>query len=211
VPVCTTLESAFTELSADGQRRYRRRARASLPATRSSIRRCRELTAQRLTAWSRTDFIHVVSTVATELVETALADTDSDFSLRVETDGSTVSVAIQHVGMATPMRRKFLGGEVSGHLRYRDRQYHLGCGRPGKPLLNARISYSPASKNRLLQLVASRAITTEVRGPSIFTIFSFSSLGNSGRAFNGALRPNMGVCMHSCFRPARMGIANQVR
>jgi hypothetical protein len=114
VPVCTTLESAFTELSADGQRRYRRRARASLPATRSSIRRCRELTAQWLTAWSRTDFIHVVSTVATELVETALADTDSDFSLRVETDGSTVSVAIQHVGMATPMRRKFLGGEVSG-------------------------------------------------------------------------------------------------
>jgi hypothetical protein len=112
VPVYPTLESAFTELSAEGLRRYRRRARASLPATRTSIRRCRELTAQWLTA--RTDFIHVVSTVATELVETALGDTDSDFSLRVETDGSTVSVAIQHVGMASPMRRKFLGGEVSG-------------------------------------------------------------------------------------------------
>ncbi|MDT7719555.1 MAG: hypothetical protein QOE94_566 [Mycobacterium sp.] len=55
-----------------------------------------------------------MSTAATELVETALADTDSDFSLRVETDGSTVSVAIQHVGMANPMRRKLLGGEVSG-------------------------------------------------------------------------------------------------
>ena len=74
----------------------------SLPATRSSIRRCRELTAQWLTAWARTDFIHVVSTVATELVEAALGETDSDFALRVETDGSTVSVAIQHVGMAKP-------------------------------------------------------------------------------------------------------------
>lgn len=114
VPVYTTLESAFTEMSAEGQRRYRRRARVSLPAKRTSIHRCRELTAQWLTAWSRTDFIHVVSTVATELVETALGDTDSDFSLRVATDGSTVSVAIQHVGMANPMRRKFLGGEVSG-------------------------------------------------------------------------------------------------
>ena len=69
VPLYTTLESALAELAADGLRRYRRRARASLPAARSSIRRSRELAAEWLTAWSRTDFIHVVSVVATELVE----------------------------------------------------------------------------------------------------------------------------------------------
>ena len=114
VPVYTTLESAFTELSAEGLRRYRRRARASLPATRTSIHRCRELTAQWLTAWSRTDFIHAVSTVATELVEATLADTDREFSLRVETDGSTVSVAVQHVGSANPLRPKSVNGSISG-------------------------------------------------------------------------------------------------
>jgi hypothetical protein len=114
VPVYSTLESAFAELSADGLRRYRRRARASLPAKRSSIRRCRELTKQWLTAWSRADFVHVVSIVATELVEAALADTDGEFSLRLETDGSTVSVAVQHTGIAEPVRRNSAQDNVSG-------------------------------------------------------------------------------------------------
>ena len=114
VPVYATLESAFTELSADGRRRYRRRARVSLPAERTSIRRCREFAAEWLTAWSRTDFIHAVSTVATELVEATLADTDREFSLRVETDGSTVSVAVQHVGSANPLPPKSVDGSISG-------------------------------------------------------------------------------------------------
>ena len=93
------------------------RARASLPAKRSSIRRCRELTKQWLTAWSKTDFVHVVSIVATELVgEAALADTDGEFSLRLETDGSTVSVAVQHTGMggAKPVHRRSRQDNVSG-------------------------------------------------------------------------------------------------
>ena len=67
-----------------------------------------------MTEWARNDFIYVVSTVATELVEAALADTDRDFALRLETDGSTVSVAIQHVGIVSPVRRKSLRDNVSG-------------------------------------------------------------------------------------------------
>jgi hypothetical protein len=114
VPVYPTLESALAELSADGRQRYRRRSRASLPSQPASIRKCRELTRGWLTAWARNDFIHVVSTVATELVEAALADTDRDFALRLETDGSTVSVAIQHVGIVNPIHRNSLRDNVSG-------------------------------------------------------------------------------------------------
>jgi len=113
IPVYPTLTSAFAELSTSGLRRYRRRARAELPAKKSSIRQCRELTAEWLTAWSRTDFIHAVSTVATEMVEATLADTDRDFSLRVETDGSTVSVAVQYVGATNPVLRKSFDSNVS--------------------------------------------------------------------------------------------------
>lgn len=114
VPAYPTVESAITELAADGLRRYRRRIAASLPGAKSSIRGSRELVAQWLTAWSRTDFIHAVSIVASELVEMALADTDSALSLRLETNGSTVSVAVQHVDIENARRREFIGDTVSG-------------------------------------------------------------------------------------------------
>jgi hypothetical protein len=114
VPMHPNLESALAELSADGLTRYRRRSRASLPSQQSSIRRCRELTTGWLTEWARSDFIYVVSTVATELVEAALAETNRDFALRLETDGSTVSVAIQHVGVVNAVRRKSARDNVSG-------------------------------------------------------------------------------------------------
>jgi anti-anti-sigma regulatory factor len=113
VSVYPTLQSAVTELPADALRRYRRREQATLPAMKSSAWRCRTLTSQWLTAWSRTDFIHAVSIVVTELVEMALADTTSPFSLRLETDGSTVAVAVQHLGILKMIRPE-LDDTVSG-------------------------------------------------------------------------------------------------
>ncbi len=80
----------------------------------AAFSKCRELTTGWLTDWARNDFIHVVSTVATELVEAALADTDRNFALRLETDGSTVSVAIQHVGIVNPVHRKSARDNISG-------------------------------------------------------------------------------------------------
>ncbi len=114
VPLYTTVPSALSELSVDVQQRYRRRARASIPAGRSSIGWCRELAANWLSEWSRMDFVHVTSLVATELVEAALSATDTEFVLRLETDGSTVSVAVQHVGIANPVRRNSAHDKVSG-------------------------------------------------------------------------------------------------
>ena len=113
VPVYTTLQTAVAELAADELRRYRRRASAALPAVNTSIRRSRELTAEWLTAWSRTDFIHAVSAVATELVELALVDADNALSLRMESDGSTVAVAVQHVDMARTRLRESADDAVS--------------------------------------------------------------------------------------------------
>jgi hypothetical protein len=114
VPLYATVKLALSELSLDLEQRYRRRGRASIPAGRSSTRSCRELTVQWLSEWSRIDFIQVASLVATELVEAALAVTDTEFLLRLETDGSTVSVAVQHVGIANPVQRKSAHDKVSG-------------------------------------------------------------------------------------------------
>jgi hypothetical protein len=114
VPVYPTLQSAVTELPADALRRYRRRARATLAPTKSSAWQCRTLTSQWLTAWSRTDFIHAVSIVVTELVELALADNNTPFSLRLETDGSTVAAAVQDLGFLDTTRGESLDDNVSG-------------------------------------------------------------------------------------------------
>jgi STAS domain len=114
VPAYTTLQTAAAELAADELRRYRRRAHAALPALKTSIRRSRELTAEWLTAWSRTDFIHAVSAVTTELVELALADANNALSLRVESDGSTVAVAVQHVDIERTRLRRHVDDAVSG-------------------------------------------------------------------------------------------------
>jgi STAS domain len=114
VPAYPSLESAIAELVAHGLRRYRRRAAASLPTVNSSIHRSRELVAEWLTGWSRIDFIHAVSVVATEMVEMALVDAGSTLSLRLETNGSTVAVAVQHVDIENAGRHKFIGDNVSG-------------------------------------------------------------------------------------------------
>jgi hypothetical protein len=114
VPAYRTLEAAVTDLAADAARRYRRRVRAVLPAVKSSTAQCRRLTAQWLEKWARTDFSHAVSIVATELVEIALADTDSPLVLRLETDGSTITVAVQHSGSAKTVRRESLGDQITG-------------------------------------------------------------------------------------------------
>jgi hypothetical protein len=113
VPAYPSLQSAIADLAADASRRYRQRVRAELPALKSSTVRSRELTTQWLTAWGRTDFITAVSVVATELVQMALAETDGPIALRLETDGSTIKVALQFSRAATVVRQKSRSDTVS--------------------------------------------------------------------------------------------------
>ena len=94
VPVYRTIESAIDDMPPAGTHRFRRRARVELPARATSLRRCRQLADEWLTAWSMPDFVEVAKVVATTFVENVLAHSDTDFGMRVESDGTLVTVAV---------------------------------------------------------------------------------------------------------------------
>jgi hypothetical protein len=94
VPVYSTLSAAIDELTRTGSPRHRRRARADLPAQIASLRRARELVDEWLTAWSQTDLIPVAKVIVTAFVENVLQHTDTRPNIRLETDGTTVTVAV---------------------------------------------------------------------------------------------------------------------
>ena len=94
VPVYQTVAEAMAALSSDAPWRHRRRARADLPADLSSLRRSRDLVEEWFTAWSQTELIPAGKVVVTTFVENVLQHTDSQPAIRLETDGSTVTVAV---------------------------------------------------------------------------------------------------------------------
>jgi hypothetical protein len=95
IPVFWSVDAAVAALPGDDGHRYRRRAKAALPAGNGGILRCRELISQWLTAWSKTDYIPAASAVSTVLVENALAHSGRALSLRLEANSATVAVAVQ--------------------------------------------------------------------------------------------------------------------
>jgi hypothetical protein len=94
VPVYPSTTSALIALQ-NRTLKYRRRARAELPAELSSLHRARELSQEWLTAWSQPDLIAVTKVIVTALIENVLRHTDGAPSVRLETDGALVTVAIQ--------------------------------------------------------------------------------------------------------------------
>jgi len=94
IAVHPTIEAAMDALNQSPRPRLRRRARAELPASINSLVRSRELVAEWLSAWSQTDKVAVAKVVVTSLIENVLEHTDSAPSLRLESDGSTVTVAV---------------------------------------------------------------------------------------------------------------------
>jgi hypothetical protein len=95
VPVYPTVDEAIAALSSDAPWRHRSRARTTLPADLSSLRLSRDLVEEWLTAWSQTELIPVAKVVVTTFVENVLQHTDSRPAIRLETDGSTVTVAVE--------------------------------------------------------------------------------------------------------------------
>lgn len=94
VPVYDSFRSA-TEAIADGSFRYRRRLQIELTGDESSVVRARNFTVDALQNWCMPEPAPVASTVATLLVEDALAVTPADLSLRLESDGLTVTLAVE--------------------------------------------------------------------------------------------------------------------
>jgi hypothetical protein len=95
VPVYATIEEAIAALSQQDAVRTRRRARADLPATSAGLNRARQMVQEWLTAWRLPEFIPVAKVVVTALVENVLQHTDSTPNLRLEADGTTVTVAVE--------------------------------------------------------------------------------------------------------------------
>jgi hypothetical protein len=100
VPVHPSVAAAVESLSTYSHR-HRRRARAALPAAVSSLRHSRDLVEEWLTAWSNRDLVAVSKVIVTSLVENVLQHTDSEPSLRVESAGETVTIAVED-GCRTP-------------------------------------------------------------------------------------------------------------
>jgi len=95
VPVYPNVADAIEAASSAQPPPARRRARADLPSRLGSLRLSRELVTDWLTGWSQTDLIPVTKVVVTALVENVLQHTHSDPSVRLEFDGSAVTVAVE--------------------------------------------------------------------------------------------------------------------
>jgi len=95
VPVYPTMRDAVEAVSHARPQRLRHRARADLPHQPTTLARARELVSEWLTAWSQTELIPTAKIVVTTFVENVLQHTDSRLSVRVETDGTMVTVAVQ--------------------------------------------------------------------------------------------------------------------
>ena len=95
VPVYPSVRAAIDAVSCTRSPPLRRRARAELPAQVTSLSRARELVADWLTAWSQPELIPVTKVVVTTFVENVLKHTDSNPAVRLEFDGSAVTVAVE--------------------------------------------------------------------------------------------------------------------
>ena len=91
VPVHATVSAALAE---PRHTPSRQRARVKLLPEPASLKRSRDVVAEQLTAWSQDELVPVAKVIVTALVENVLAHTDSAPSVRVETTGVTVTIAV---------------------------------------------------------------------------------------------------------------------
>lgn len=103
VPVRSTVEGALQAIT-DDVHPPRRRASAQLPASNTSLRRARDLTAQWLGMWSQPELIPTAKVVVDVLVENVLLHTDSAPLIVLESTGTTVTVAVQDTSSAPAIR-----------------------------------------------------------------------------------------------------------
>jgi hypothetical protein len=118
VPVYASLGAAFEAVSCVAAAPLRRRARATLPAEMATLRRARELVTDWLTAWSQTELVPVTKVVVTTLIENVLQHTADSPGLRLEFNGSAVTVAVEDTSHAPAILREAPGpSQVPSGLR----------------------------------------------------------------------------------------------
>jgi hypothetical protein len=115
VPVHPTVEAALAALTDTARVRWR--AKTELPAALASLGAARLFVAERLAEWSFDPLILVTTVLANIFVENVLQHTAGGAVLRLETDGTTITVSAQDHSSALAARHEDsrLGGErVSG-------------------------------------------------------------------------------------------------
>ncbi len=114
VPVHPDVAAALRVL---GDNPQRNQVRTELPAALASLRKARELVGEWLAAWSQAQLIPVATVIANVFVENVLQHTESSPGLRLETNGWTVTVAVDD-GSSKPAARHedplHGGDQVSG-------------------------------------------------------------------------------------------------
>jgi hypothetical protein len=116
VPVYPSADAALARLVDHGQP-FKRRVRVELPAVPSSLRRARKLVAEVLLDWSLPELVAVATVIVNVFVENVLEHTGSNPVVRLESNGTTVSVAVEDGSSELPVRHEdgSVGGErVSG-------------------------------------------------------------------------------------------------
>jgi hypothetical protein len=116
VPVYPSAEMALARLVDRGQS-FKRRTRAELPAVPASLRRARRLVAEALLDWSLPELVAVATVIVNVFVENVLEHTHSAPVLRLESNGTTVSIAVEDGSPVLPVRHEDGsqgGGRVSG-------------------------------------------------------------------------------------------------
>jgi anti-anti-sigma regulatory factor len=104
VPVYPTVEAAWHGVHAGPG--GRRRAHARLPATMASLSESRRMVREMLATWSQSALIPTATVIVNALVENVLQHTQSAPGLRLETDGATVTVAVEDDSSAVAHRRE---------------------------------------------------------------------------------------------------------
>src|SRR5690625_245070 len=105
VPVYPSVDAALRTLG-DGAPPRRRRASATLSASTPALHRSRVLVAEWLTGWGRGDLVPVAKVIVDGFVENVLAHTDSRPVVLAETDGATVTVAVEDTARPPAVRRE---------------------------------------------------------------------------------------------------------
>lgn len=106
VPVFPSISEALDTLGDDEPPRYRQRVRTDLPADSASLGQSRQFVEDWLTTWAQRPLIATAKVVVTAFVENVLAHTESQPKLRLETDGTVVTVAVEDASRTPPSMRE---------------------------------------------------------------------------------------------------------
>ncbi|MCG5431030.1 sulfate transporter [Mycobacterium sp. MYCO198283] len=106
VPVYPSVAECLTAVTESPPPRVRRRMRVELPAVDGSVGQARDLVTDWLRAWSMESLIPTAKVVVSALVENVLDHTNSAPALRVESNGTTVTVAVEDSSARPAGRRE---------------------------------------------------------------------------------------------------------